>query len=207
MEIEKPARVRAEYRSSKRSKALIRNALISLMREKPFEEITVTAIVERADINRGTFYAHFKSPGDVLDKIQSDTVSELGMAIEKINFIAFLKDPEPTLTEFSSFLLRDPEYYRMLIEIERGAIVREWKNKLYELFSGVEYVLSGLRENRHVEWSIAFLVNGIVETYLDALSEEKGLTLEEAPKYVSEIIRAVMRPLDDHRPQQHKQKS
>ena len=55
MEIEKPARVRAEYRSSKRSKALIRNALISLMREKPFEEITVTAIVERADINRGTF--------------------------------------------------------------------------------------------------------------------------------------------------------
>lgn len=197
MEIEKPTRVRAEYRSSKRSKALIRNALISLMREKPFEDITVTDIVNRADINRGTFYAHFKSPGDVLDKIQSDTVSELGMAIEKINFIAFLKDPEPTLTSFSAFLLRDPEYYRMLIEIERGAIVREWKSKLYELFSGVEFVLSGLRENRQVDWSIAFLVNGIVETYLDALAEEKGLSLQEAPKYVSGIIHAVMRPLDD----------
>ncbi len=192
MEIDRPTRVRAEYRSSKRSKALIRTSLISLMREKPFEDITVTDIVNRADINRGTFYAHFKSPGDVLDRIQTDTISELGMVMEKVNFIDFLHNPEPVLTDFSAFLLRDPEYYRMLIEIDRGAIVREWKKKLYDLFNGVGYFTLGLRENRQQEWDIAFLVNGIIETFLDALSEEKGLTLKEAPKCVSHIIHSVM---------------
>ena len=196
VEIERPTRVRAEYRSSKRSKALIRNALIALMREKPFEDITVTDIVNRADINRGTFYAHFKSPGDVLDRIQSDAISELGIVMGKVNFIDFLKNPEPTLTDFSLFLLRDPDYYRMLIEINRDAIVREWKNKLYELFSGVGFITSGLRENRHLDWIMAFLVNGIIETYLDALQENKGLTLKEAPKEVASIIKLLIGSLD-----------
>ncbi|MCR5732697.1 MAG: TetR/AcrR family transcriptional regulator [Sphaerochaetaceae bacterium] len=193
MEIEKPVRVRAEYRSSKRSKALIRNALIALMREKPFEDITVTDIVGRADINRGTFYAHFKSPGDVLDRIQTDAVSELGMVMSKVDFVEFLRNPEPTLKDFSLFLLRDPEYYRMLIEINRGVIVREWKNKLYELFSGVGFITSGLRENRELDWKIAFLVNGIIETYLDALQESKELSLKEAPKQIANIINLLMK--------------
>ena len=47
---------KAEYRNSIRSKTLIRNALLSLMQEKEFEKITVTDIVSKADINRGTFY-------------------------------------------------------------------------------------------------------------------------------------------------------
>ena len=66
-----------EYRSSIRYKNLIRNALLSLMTEKPFEKITITDIVNRADINRGTFYAHYRSTDEVLEKIQSDAISEV----------------------------------------------------------------------------------------------------------------------------------
>ena len=70
-------RKKAEYRSSIRSKTLIRNALVSLMQEKPFEKITITDIVRRADINRGTFYAHFKDSREVLERIRSDALSEM----------------------------------------------------------------------------------------------------------------------------------
>ena len=59
---------------------LIRNALLSLMAEKPFDKITITDIVNRADINRGTFYAHYKNTTEVLEKIQSDAVGEIGRA-------------------------------------------------------------------------------------------------------------------------------
>lgn len=34
-------------------------ALLELMREKPFEKITVKSICERAGVNRGTFYSHY----------------------------------------------------------------------------------------------------------------------------------------------------
>ncbi len=70
-------RVRAEYRSSIRSRLLITNALLSLAKKKPFEDITITDIVKEADINRGTFYAHFKDTSDVLRLIESEYTENL----------------------------------------------------------------------------------------------------------------------------------
>ena len=70
-------RKKAEYRSSIRSKTLIRSALVSLMQEKPFEKITITDIVRKADINRGTFYAHFKDSREVLERIRADALHEM----------------------------------------------------------------------------------------------------------------------------------
>ena len=47
---------KAEYRSAVRSRQLINAALADLLQEKALEKITVTDIVRRAGINRGTFY-------------------------------------------------------------------------------------------------------------------------------------------------------
>ena len=43
----------------KRTRKLILDAFIELMREKSFEDITIQDIAERATVNRVTFYAHF----------------------------------------------------------------------------------------------------------------------------------------------------
>ena len=49
-----------------RSQQLIRNALFSLIQEKGFEAISVQDIIDRADVGRATFYAHFDSKEDLL---------------------------------------------------------------------------------------------------------------------------------------------
>ena len=41
-----------------RTKEAIREALIHLLEEMTFEELTVKDIAEAANINRGTFYTH-----------------------------------------------------------------------------------------------------------------------------------------------------
>ena len=48
---------RAEYRSAIRSRRMIREAYTVLLKEKDLSKITVTDIVNQADINRATFYA------------------------------------------------------------------------------------------------------------------------------------------------------
>ena len=54
---EKPAKI---DRRAMRSKRLILGALRELILEKEYKEISVTDIVQRADIGRATFYAHFE---------------------------------------------------------------------------------------------------------------------------------------------------
>ncbi len=45
----------------KRTRQLLQNALVNLMQETPFGQITVQDITARAEVNRATFYAHFEN--------------------------------------------------------------------------------------------------------------------------------------------------
>jgi AcrR family transcriptional regulator len=53
-------------RRVRRTKGLLRGALLSLIREKGYERITVQEIIDRADVGRSTFYAHFRDKEDLL---------------------------------------------------------------------------------------------------------------------------------------------
>ncbi len=43
-------------------------ALISLLKKKPFEYITVSEVCERAGVNRSTFYLHYETINDLLNE-------------------------------------------------------------------------------------------------------------------------------------------
>ncbi len=48
-----------EDRRTKRTRQLLGDALVELMLEKRFDDITIQDILDRADIGRSTFYAHY----------------------------------------------------------------------------------------------------------------------------------------------------
>ncbi|WP_307891737.1 TetR/AcrR family transcriptional regulator [Bacillus swezeyi] len=60
-----------------RTKRMIRDALSGLMEEKTFEEITVTDISQKADINRGTFYLHYQDKYDLLEQSESEIIKDI----------------------------------------------------------------------------------------------------------------------------------
>lgn len=49
----------------RRTRQLLEDALVSLLQEKPYSEITVKEIATRATVNRATFYAHFIDKEDL----------------------------------------------------------------------------------------------------------------------------------------------
>lgn len=53
-------------RRVQRTRALLREALMSLIRERGFEGLSVQDIVDRANVGRATFYSHFESKDDLL---------------------------------------------------------------------------------------------------------------------------------------------
>ena len=55
-----------EDRRSRRTRQLLGDALVELMLEKHFESITVQDILDRADVGRSTFYAHYTDKESLL---------------------------------------------------------------------------------------------------------------------------------------------
>ena len=65
-----------EDKRIRRTKKLLRQALTRLMQQKDFQSITVTDVVREADINRGTFYAHYRDVYDLRGMIAAIRPSE-----------------------------------------------------------------------------------------------------------------------------------
>lgn len=68
-------RPKKEDRRVRYTKQAIRDGFLRLLAEKPIEKISVTEICREADINRGTFYAHYSDPYELKHSLE-DQLSE-----------------------------------------------------------------------------------------------------------------------------------
>jgi AcrR family transcriptional regulator len=57
---------RNEDRRVQRTQQLLREAVFALIKEKGFEKLSVQDIIDRANVGRATFYAHFDNKEDLL---------------------------------------------------------------------------------------------------------------------------------------------
>ena len=53
-------------RRTNRTRKLLQEALVSLILEKGYEKVTVQNVIDRANVGRSTFYAHFQNMDDLL---------------------------------------------------------------------------------------------------------------------------------------------
>ncbi len=53
-------------RQSLRSQKMMHEALVELLKERPLHKISITAITERADVTRSTFYTHYQTKEELL---------------------------------------------------------------------------------------------------------------------------------------------
>ena len=182
---------KVEYRSSLRSKSLIKRALLELMQEKSFDSISVSDIVRKADINRGTFYAHFKNPHDVLLKIQEDMFSELTTLLNKYTPYDVMINPIPIFNQVSEFLLSDIAYYRMLFKVAGvHEYLSENKKRIINYFLSSDLIdnLDDKTARREFIALVDFWVSGVFDVYYDAVLEKIPLRLDEVPSFCAKVV-------------------
>ena len=66
-----------EDRRVRKSKQALRKAFRELITEKPLKYITIKELVERADLNRSTFYHHYKDIPDMFAQLEQELYDEL----------------------------------------------------------------------------------------------------------------------------------
>lgn len=180
---------KAEYKSSIRSKRLIREAFIDLLKEKDLDKITVTDIVTRADINRGTFYAHYQDIRAVIEQIENEILKKMLEFLGEFKYKSFFKNPLPLLLKTSRWLEEDLEFYRILIN-SHGA--EQFLEKLKNIF--VHYLENDSDAPPHVKRSseffirINFFAGGIINLYQVWFRGDMDCSLNEISLEVSKLI-------------------
>ena len=63
-------------RRVRKTKKQLRECLTRLLREKKVQDITVRELTDLADLNRGTFYLHYRDVFDLLEKTENELLDE-----------------------------------------------------------------------------------------------------------------------------------
>lgn len=64
-------------RRVRKTKKQLHNAFAQLLQKKPIQKITVSELSDIVDINRGTFYSHYKDIYDMLAQIENEIFNDV----------------------------------------------------------------------------------------------------------------------------------
>ncbi len=107
-------------RRAKRTKRMIKDALAELIVEKGFNNISITDLTTRADINRGTFYIHYTDKYDLLEKVENEIMEEIQEHIKDIDYVNLLgmkvvNEPVPYLVKLFQYFKENSDFMKAVL--------------------------------------------------------------------------------------------
>ena len=182
---------KAEYRSAIRSRKLILQALADLLQEKPLDKITVTDVVNRAQINRGTFYAHFSDVPDVINHLIMVNFSTIEQAIyEDPKQLSDI--PHVLLKRIQYFLEEDMEFCRKVLNSSASLMMQERLVQfVLEYMLQHEYVY-GFGDHKLYELSIRFCAGGLGNLYRDWFAGKLDLSLDQLTQQAERLVSIII---------------
>lgn len=176
-----------------RSKKALRKALIDLMEERGLDSFTVNDLCARADLNRGTFYNHFRDKEDLLAACENDVLERLEAFQEKMGAITLTdlaayrikKKPLPFLVELFDYLRVEGDFLHAVMG--PGGDVR-FSPRLRDLVCG-NLIYSILHEQYRTDPSpfVAYYVAYFASAYLGIITRWIETGMQESSEEMARI--------------------
>jgi len=103
----------------KRTKKLLSDALLELLKSKPIEKITPTELCRKATVNRNTFYSHYKSTDQVLSEIENELLNTVDSSINSA------KTPVSAIESLCRLLKANRQLTTIIFNTNSGAKIVE----------------------------------------------------------------------------------
>jgi AcrR family transcriptional regulator len=169
-------------RRSQRTRHLLSAALVELIREKDYNTITVNDIIERANVGRSTFYAHYRDKDDLF-------VGELDRVIQLLSHRIPGHDEVPFFPSLELFRHVGEEYELYKALVWTPGIDLLMKHMQKSLSERIEQGLKNSGKNYDVPLPV--LANFIAGSFLTLLK----WWLENKRVYSPEQMDAIFRKL------------
>jgi AcrR family transcriptional regulator len=174
-----------EDKRVKRTKKFLKKALLKLLRNKHFHDITITDIVREADFNRGTFYIHYESKEELLEELINDRLSELLKAFRSTYLKAAneVSITELSITAIFEHFLDHKEYYQVVLSPNIHYNVREKMiNLMKQHFKeDIEFITDTAID---IELFYTFRVHGVIGLILEWIEND----CHHAKEYMAEQV-------------------
>lgn len=150
-------------RRIRKTRAMLRQCLAVLLKEKKIQDISVKEISEMADINRGTFYLHYRDVYDLLAHTESDLFNEFNEILDRHKITDLGGHPKPLIEEIFIFVKENSDMVRILMG-ENGDMnfVNQLKGVVREKVMKPWASIMRKQQMKEFENFYAFAVGGLI---------------------------------------------
>lgn len=172
----------------KRTKELISNSFLLLIDEKGFDAITVQDITKKSEINRATFYRHYKDKFDLLEKIIDERLEVFLKSINPKSFHSISyqyneEEPHPIFMALFEHVKEHIDFYKVMLGKSGinefrvrmlNVIMDTFHNQFIEIF-----------QKREVKIPEDILLNYIISAYLGVITFWVENGMKYSPKFMA----------------------
>jgi len=178
-------------RRTQRTRRRLSGALVELVKEKRFDDITVQNVIERADVGRATFYSHFRDKEDLFEQQWEQFNERLA---QQIDWDKAGKDSFVPVASFFQHLQEVQPFYRGLVR----------SRKIDAMFKrGIEYLTNhietGLNQRlkpgaRPVDVPIPILSNYLASEFFALLKWWLDAGMPYTPESMDKAFHRLINP-------------
>lgn len=169
-----------------KSQEAIKKAVIELMSEKNFDDITIQDISDKANVSRGTIYLHYLDKFDLLDKLIEEHIKKMREICESASELDFKEANLPWFEYLESHYLF---FSTMLASKGAPSFRSQFHEFLIEEFKDEVNITEGKNYGLNEDIILQFIVTsyvGIVEWWITngmpypphVMAEQVGILLE-----------------------------
>lgn len=173
-----------EDRRIRITKLAIQESLVELMNTLPISKISVKMLCEAADINRSTFYAHYKDQYDLLKSVQRNILAQVKEKISSTQVFADSDSAVAVLAQELEFARQNASLLTVLLSDNgdpefQGEIMQLVQEKIMEEFQGEKSI-----PPRTVKYLKRFILSGLLSITRHWLNENCA----DKPEVMAELM-------------------
>lgn len=171
-------------RRTRYTRTALKESLMGLMAQKDINKITIKELCQQADVNRSTFYAHYRDQYDLLRQVEDEILDEINANLTNLD----VYDSGVTfriLENIFRYIQDNSDFCRLLLS-ERGDVT--FQKRVMDLCQG-RYIEQWLTSRRDigpetVEYLYLYLVNGSIGVVQNWLRTG----MEKTPGEMAELL-------------------
>lgn len=163
-------------RRSLRTRSAIYQALIELIEEKGFEILTISDITRRANLNRSTFYLHFRDKSDLVLQLEDEITQNFERILIKdlaINFkeLEKMEAPLPMVVSMFTYFKENARLIGAMLDIKGDLSLQ---NQIIQVIQknislGFLMGIQSIRFDVPAEYLFSYVISahlGVVQTWI-----------------------------------------
>lgn len=180
--------VKSMDRRQRKTREAIFKALIGLLSERDFAQITVGQIIEQADVGRATFYAHFETKDDLLKELCKELFCHLFDAMDghAHRHIFDCEAPDSVFLHLFQHLQRNDNNILQLLSSQNNELFLQYFKSNLNLLIENQLPLFAARKSETLPDS--FWVGHIAATFVETVRWWIENGMEQSPETITEYF-------------------